>query len=105
MRAGTLNRRVIVQQLAAGQDSIGQPVTTWSTFCTVWANVAYVNGVETIKGGAATSAAKASIRIRRRTDITSGMRVQLGTTNFNIQAVLPDEQDRQHMDLACEVIS
>lgn len=105
MRAGQLNRRVTIQQLVAGQDEIGQPVQTWSTLATVWADVRYLNGLETIKADATTSIAKASIRIRRRTDVTAGMRVTLGATVFNIAAVLPDEESRERLDLACEVIS
>ena len=105
MEIGKLNRRVAIQQLTAGQDEIGQPVQTWSTLATVWANVRYLNGVETIKADATTAVTKASIRIRRRTDVTNGMRVVLGLTVFNINNVLPDEQDRERLDLACEVVS
>lgn len=105
MRAGQLNRRVTIQQLVAGQDEIGQLVQTWSTLATVWADVRYLNGLETIKADATTSIAKASIRIRRRTDVTAGMRVTLGATVFNINAVLPDEESRERLDMACEVIS
>lgn len=105
MDIGSLNRRVTIQHLVAGQDEIGQPVQTWSTLATVWADVRYLNGLETIKADATTSIAKASIRIRRRTDVTAGMRVTLGATVFNINAVLPDEESRERLDMACEVIS
>lgn len=102
MDAGKLNRRVKIQQLAAGQDALGQPVQTWSDLATVWANIKFNSGSETIKATAESSTAKASIRVRYRADITAGMRVLHGTTVFNIVAVLPDEQSRQHVDLACE---
>jgi SPP1 family predicted phage head-tail adaptor len=52
MRAGKLNRQITIMQPAAGQDAIGQPVTTWVGLATVWANVRHLNGVETIKAGA-----------------------------------------------------
>jgi len=32
------------------------------------------------------------------------MRVALGTTNYQIRAVLPDEIDRDKMDLVCEIV-
>jgi SPP1 family predicted phage head-tail adaptor len=94
----------MLQSLTAGQDEIGQPVTTWTTLATVWANIRYLNGVETIKADAQTSVDKVSIRIRRRAGITAAMRVVYGTTTFQIKAVLPDEQTRDHIDLACEVV-
>lgn len=100
-----LKSLVTVQVLQAGQDSIGQPVTTWATFKTLRANIRYLNGLETIKADAQTSVVKASIRIRRRTDITAAMRVVFGATTFEIKAVLPDEQDRERLDLSCEVLA
>ncbi|MES1979552.1 MAG: phage head closure protein [Pseudomonadota bacterium] len=105
MDSRDLKSLVIVQALQAGQDAIGQPTTTWATFKTLRANIRYLNGVETIKADAQTSVVKASIRIRRRTDITAAMRVVFGTTTFEIKAVLPDEQDRERLDLACEVVT
>jgi head-tail adaptor len=33
------------------------------------------------------------------------MRVELGSTVFQINAVLPDEQRKQHADLVCEVVT
>ena len=104
MDSRDLKSLVTVQVLQTGQDSIGQPVTTWATFKTLRANIRYLNGVETIKADAQTSVVKASIRIRRRTDITAAMRVVFGATTFQIKAVLPDEQDRERTDLSVEVI-
>lgn len=102
MEIGKLNRRVAIQSLVAGQDEIGQPTMVWTTLATVWANVRFLNGIETVKSDAPVSVAKASIRIRRRTDVTAGMRAVLGSTIFDIRAVLPDEESRERLDLACE---
>jgi SPP1 family predicted phage head-tail adaptor len=99
MKIGKLNRLVVIEQQSATQDAIGQPVLTWTTLATVWANVRYLQGAEAIKADAVTSVAKASIRIRRRTDVTSAMRVTLGSTTFQILAVLPDEESRERLDL------
>ena len=99
------NRQVVIQQLAAGQDAIGQPVQTWSALATVWANIKHLSGLETIKGGAESSSVKASIRIHYRADVTSAMRVVHGSTTYEIKAVLPDVEGRRHLDLVCEVIA
>lgn len=92
----------MLQTLTAGTDEIGQPVTTWQDVGEVWANVRYLNGIESLKAGAQTATAKASIRIRYRADITPAMRVLHGATVFQITAVLPDEQRREFTDLVCE---
>lgn len=105
MEIGKLNRRVTIRKPAEGEYPDGQPMTGWTDVATVWANVRYLNGVETVKAGAVTSVAKASIRIRRRTDVTANMQVVLGATTFAIQAVLPDEESRERLDLVCEVVA
>lgn len=99
------NRRVVIQQLAAGQDSIGQPVQTWSALATVYANIRHLSGVESIKGGAETSRARVSVRIGYRQDVTAAMRVLHGSTAYRIEAVLPDEAGHRHTDLVCETIA
>lgn len=98
------NRRVIIRQLSAGQDDVGQPTQTWSTLATVWANVRYLSGSQAIQGGAETATSLASIRIAYRTNVTTAMQVVLGSTVFRITAVLPDEVNKLHTDLACEVV-
>lgn len=103
MRAGSLKSRVTIKQLTGGQDEIGQPIQTWTDVARVWANIRHLSGSETIKAGAETSITKASIRIRYRTDINSGMRVYHGSTVYEIKAVLPDEESRDRLDLVCEV--
>lgn len=105
MDSRSRNRRVVIKQLVAGQDDIGQPTQVWETLVTVQANVRYLNGVETIKGGAETATGKASIRIAYRTNVTTAMRAYLGSTEFRITAVLPDEVRKMHTDLSCEVIA
>lgn len=105
MRAGDLNSLVTIQQLATGQDAAGQPVTTWLPLATVWANIKAVSGIETVKAGADTSIVRASIRIRRRADVTAAMRVVYGATTYLIKAVLPNQETRDSVDLVCEVIS
>lgn len=74
MQAGKLNRRVTIQQLTAGQDDIGEPIQVWADVATIWADVRYLSGLETVKSGAPVSVAKASLRARRRTDIAANMR-------------------------------
>ena len=99
-----LNTRVIIERPSVARDAAGQPIEEWTLVGEVWANVRYLNGIETIKAGAETSLAKASIRVRYRTDLNASMRVRHGATTFQVIAVLPDEGARWHTDLACEVV-
>lgn len=104
MKAGLLNRKITIQALGSGVDAIGQPIESWSTFAQPWANIRFLNGVESVKGDAEVSVSKASIRIRYRQDITEAMRVVYNGITYQIKAVLPDEAGRDHVDLSCEVV-
>lgn len=104
MAAVKLNKRVRIEQLTAGQDAIGQPAQVWSLLAVVWANIMLKNGAQTIRADADVSIVQASIRIRKRTDVTAAMRVVSGASIYDIKAVLPDEENRQHVDLVCEQV-
>lgn len=99
-----LNHRIEVQQRTAGQDAAGQPVDTWATVARLWADVRLASGQARIKADAQTAMTKASIRVRRRTDITPGMRVLFDGATYAVDEVVPDYRDRLYMDLVCEVL-
>jgi SPP1 family predicted phage head-tail adaptor len=105
MQAGRLNQRVTIEAPPTAQDTDGQPTGGWVTVATVWADIRHQSGLEAVKAGAVASTVKASIRIRYRTGILSGMRLLHGATAYNILAVLPDLAGKQHVDLVCEVVS
>lgn len=105
MRAGQLRHQVKLQALTAGQDAIGQPVQTWTDVATLWADVRFLNGLETIKADAAVAVAKGSIRVRYRAGVTAGMRILEGSTAYDIRAVLPDTTGKRFLDLACQVVA
>jgi len=105
MKAGALRTRVFIERQSTTQDAVGQPLTTWTTLATVWAEIRYRRGLEAIQADAMVSTAHARIRIRWRTDVTAGMRVRSAGTTFNITAVLPEEIKREYVDLVCEVVT
>ncbi len=105
MKAGALNSLVKIQVLTSGYDEIGQPETTWIDFAEVWANILHKSGAESIRGGQDASVVQASIRIRRRPGVNAGMRVLYGTREYSIKAVLPDDIDRDHLDLVSELVN
>ena len=85
MSAGKYKHLVSIQQLAAGQDALGQPVQTWSEVCAPWADMLNQNGASAVRSGADVSTTKTSIRIRwRTTAITAGMRVVCGSVIYDM---------------------
>lgn len=104
MDPGKYRWRCELQAPVTTQDAAGQPIDSWIDLGKVWADIRATGGLEAIKAGAATSTVQASIRLRYRTDIDSGMRLIQGSTTYNVLAVLPDFVQKRHVDLVCEVI-
>lgn len=97
-----LNSRIVLQARAAGEDAAGHPNGAWVTIAPVWGDIRHPKGLEQIRAGAQTSAVITSMRINRRAGISAGMRAVHAGVTYNIQAVLPDEVERQYMYLVCE---
>ncbi len=104
LRAGALKDRITIQRRLPG-GALGQPSQSWEdAFPSIWAGIRFGSGSEAIRSGQPASEAKCSIRIRWRTGITADMRVVSGGVTYEIEAVLPDMQRRQHVDLVCKVV-
>ena len=101
--ASQLSTLVTLQHQVAGADTLGQPSGSWQSLAAVRAHVRHASGVETIKAGAEVSTVRASVRIRKRADVTPAMRVQIGALVYAITAVVPADDGRLFLDLACEV--
>jgi len=104
LKAGDLNRRVTIEAKTGGTDAWGQPLPdAWAPVCTVWASIKNLSGLGAIKADAAVSVVRTSIRVRWRQGLKAGLRVVHGATVYRIEAVLPDVQGREWVDLVCEV--
>lgn len=104
--AGQLDRRVTIQQRAAGVDTYGQPSTTWETLATVWAWVKAPSGAslaERVAADRQASLVTYSVRIRYRADVTAGMRLLVGSDTWDIDSVVIDHARREYVDLVCVV--
>lgn len=107
LAAGTLNRRITLERYGSTPSGTGgQTPPAWTPIASVWANVRYLNGSETLRADFPVSVAKASIRIRFRDDIDPTCRAVYSsgsvTTYFEILAVLPDMVGREYIDLAVQ---
>lgn len=107
LRAGTLRDRIHIQRRAGGKDGYNQPLPdAWENITDqrIAANVQHRSGLGSIKADADVSIVRASIRIRRRTDVNAGMRVLFSSSAYDIEAVLPGDT-REHIDLVCKRVS
>ena len=106
LQAGTLRDRIHIQRKTGGADEWGSPLPeAWENITAqrLAARVKHLSGLATIKAGAEVSISRASIRIRRRTDVDAGMRVLFDGQVYEVDDVLPGET-REHVDLVCRRI-
>lgn len=105
MRAA-LTHRIVIQRQVVGEDALGQPSGAWVTHATVWADVRWPTGQaagrEGIIGGVEAATMPCSVVIRRRGDITPGMRVTYEGISMDVEAVSPTDRSRGHMFLICK---
>lgn len=97
MRAGRLNRKVVVQQKTATTDTYGGPSYSWATYATLWAGVYPARGREIIAAMAERGEMLTKFVCRYVAGITEDMRLSFDGKYYNIVSVI-DVNDR-HKEL------
>jgi SPP1 family predicted phage head-tail adaptor len=87
MRAGDMDRRVVIQSRTDAIDGLGQPVPTWTTLATVWAALEPGRGREFFAASGIVAETPMMFRIRWRTDVTTTCRIQYAGATYTIDAV------------------
>lgn len=103
MAAGPLRHYVQLKRPAAGLTALGHKPTQFDPVTSVWADVRVSSGLETVRANTELSAVRASVRIRRRTDVQATWRVVHGANVYEVLAVLQHEPSGAWTDLACEL--
>lgn len=105
MKAGLLNTPVEILKKTKGQDAAGATVETWTTHAQVWSDFRHKSGVSSLQSDAVSETVKASVKIYYREDIEDGMRLKAGGVEYSIEAVLPDANRREYLNLVCQKVA
>ena len=106
MRAGTLRRRVTIQQQTSTVDDFGEPEDTWADVATVWASVEDLSAKEALRDTAYTAQITTVVTMRHRTDIESGMRIVDGNRTLEIAAPAIDKEGRiRQIEILCKEVT
>ena len=100
MEAGKLDRRITIQQATVTRGAGGGETRTWANLATVWANVRPMSGRE-FTAGQQLGEVTTTFQIRYRSDVVEKMRVSYDSKTYNIRAVLPSEDRKRFITLAC----
>ena len=84
MKIGDLRHRIELQAPTDYQDEFGQPVRSWTTYATVWAQLSDSGGTEMINGTQLNVNTIFTILVRYRSDIQTNHRILWGERLLNI---------------------
>lgn len=101
VRAGDLNRRIIIEQRASARDAFGQQVTTWTTFATPFAKIEPLSGRELQLAQAVNAETSHKVTIRYRPGITTAMRAVYQGRYFNILSAMDLETAHVVIEMMC----
>jgi len=101
MKAGSLRHRVIIQQLATGQDSAGAITETWSDFATVFAAVEPLSGREYWQAQQVAAETSIRVRVRYLAGIVPTMRVLYGSRILQILSIVDPEERHREIQFMC----
>lgn len=101
MRAGTLRRRITIQQRSTTKDSYGQQAVTWTDYISCWADIQPASGRELVAAQAQQYEISHTVLIRYRTGIVPTMRVVYQGTVYNILAIIDPDMRHESLMLSC----
>jgi SPP1 family predicted phage head-tail adaptor len=87
MKAGSLDRRITIQQPTETQNSFGEIVVSFSNFAEVWAEVIPLSGRELITAGQVLPEATLRITIRWLAGINEKFRILYEGVAYDIQHI------------------
>jgi SPP1 family predicted phage head-tail adaptor len=100
--AGLLDRRITIQSATITQNAIGEAISTWSNFATVWASVEPISGREFWAMQQVHAEVTVRIRIRYLAGVLPKMRITgSGSKVFNIEAIINPAERNGHLELLC----
>ena len=88
LRAGRLDRRIIIQVATKSTGTAGGESRSWGTLATVWAEYKPVRGSESFVGVEHYAEAEVRFTIRYRNDVTPDNRITYDGKTYDIVAVL-----------------
>ena len=94
MRASELCHRVLIQSNEPTRDENNYETPVWSDYKTLWAKIDFLSVKDAIQAKAAGSQTIARLKLRKRKDIDSGMRVLFDGQTFQI--VSPPKPDNEN---------
>lgn len=101
MQIGKLNKRIELQRITETADSYGEPVQTWTTYATRWANVSPLKAQEMLVSSQNKATTTHIVTIRYLDGITIEDRIKLGSRYLNIDSIVNQDERGEQLILSC----
>lgn len=100
-----MQQRLTLQSASVVADGAGGIVTSWTTIATVWGALRPLPITQSWAQQTDEKRVTHNLRLRWRNNIATGMRLQLGTRNFLIHALVNQDESGRWLDALVEEIS
>lgn len=87
MRAGELDRKIIIQSLTQTRDAYGATVDVWATFAEVWARKRDIRGDEYFAAQQVNARVDVVFLIRYLAGVTNTMRISYNNQFWDIRSI------------------
>lgn len=104
MRAGELDRRIVIQTATPTLDGAGQPINAWATLATVWAKRSDVKGQERFAAQQRLALRTTMYRIRWRAGLDEKLRVVDVGVTYEVIGVAGNYR-QGWAELSCEALN
>lgn len=106
MQAGKLDRRLLIEVNTPSQDAYGEPLASWGTLATVWAEKLTPRAYERYTGEQMQGLKSVGWRVRYRTDLAAAnlMRVTENSVVYLVQGVIEVGRKEGHVLLTEAVL-
>jgi SPP1 family predicted phage head-tail adaptor len=105
MKAGYLDRRLLLERFIESQDADGQAIKTWSPVSVVWASISPIRGNELLKADQPIGALDTRINIRYSETVSSvdnTWRARHGAVVYDIVSVAHKFLKQVEIELMCK---
>lgn len=104
MDIGQLRHRVAIERLTRVQDpETGRLTESWQAVSHAWCSITGLSGQEIIAAAATQAKTTHRIMLRHRSDLRAADRLNDGSAQYGIVAILPDNK-RRYLRVMCEVL-
>ena len=104
LNPGELRHKITFQSQRRAKDSLGQPIESWKSVATVWANIITTGGREFYAAQKLHAETTAVIKIRYRPGLKPTMRIKYGSRYFDILAINDVDEAHREILITCKEV-